>query len=82
MPIESYLRVAEAAQELGVTSQQVRHLIRQGRLRAERINPRLYLVERASVEHYKRSRQPPGRPRRFQASCVASAEEGSVGRRR
>ena len=56
------MRVIEAAEELGVTGQQVRKLIKEGRLRAEQLSPRFYLVERASVEAYKRERRPAGRP--------------------
>jgi hypothetical protein len=42
----------------------VRTLIQQGALQAKRLSPRLYLVQRQSVEHYKHVRRPPGRPRR------------------
>lgn len=63
MPLDDYMRVAEAALELGVTSQQVRQLVKQGRLQAERLSARLYLVERQSVEAYKHSRRSAGRPR-------------------
>lgn len=62
VPLEGYMLVQEAALELGVTDQQVRQLIRRGRLRGERPSPRLHLVERASVEAYKRARRPAGRP--------------------
>jgi excisionase family DNA binding protein len=64
VPLEDYLRVADAALELGVTTRRVRQLIAGGRLRAEPLTPRLYLVERESVERYKRTRRPPGRPAR------------------
>ena len=64
MPLEGYLRVADAALELGLTARRVRQLIAGGALRAERLSPRLYLVERDSVERHKRVRRPPGRPAR------------------
>ncbi len=62
VPLGEYMLVREAARELGVTDQHVRQLIRRGRLVGEQMSPRLYLVERASVETYKRERRPPGRP--------------------
>lgn len=58
------MRVADVAGELGVSGQHVRQLIRREILRAERLSPRLYMVERASVEAYKEGRRPAGRPRR------------------
>jgi excisionase family DNA binding protein len=60
--LDAYMLVREAARELGVTDQHVRQLIRRGRLVGEQPSPRLYLVERASVEAYKRQRRPAGRP--------------------
>ena len=64
MPLEGYIRVADAAVELGVTPRRVRQLIARGVLRAELLSPRLYLVERESVERHKRARRLPGRPGR------------------
>jgi excisionase family DNA binding protein len=52
----------QAANELGVTEGRVRQLIRRGELRAELLRPRFYVVERESVERYKRGRRPRGRP--------------------
>jgi excisionase family DNA binding protein len=60
--LEGYMLVKDAARELGVTDQHVRQLIRRARLIGEQPSPRLYLVERASVEAYKRERRPAGRP--------------------
>ena len=62
VPIDGYVLVVDAATELGVTPQQVRQLIRRGRIAAVKVNPMMYLVERASVEAYKRNRRPAGRP--------------------
>jgi excisionase family DNA binding protein len=64
VPLERFTTVAGAAAELGVSPRRVLQLIATGVLRAESINPRLYLVERASVERYRRDRRPPGRPKR------------------
>jgi excisionase family DNA binding protein len=64
MPVEGFLRVAEAASELGVSARRVRQLIMAGALQAQRLSPRLYLVERTSVERYKGLRRSAGRPRR------------------
>jgi excisionase family DNA binding protein len=60
--LDRYMLVKDAARELGVSDQQVRQLIRRARLVGEQLTPRLYLVERASVEAYKRERRPAGRP--------------------
>jgi excisionase family DNA binding protein len=60
--LDGYMLVKDAARELGVSDQQVRQLIRRARLVGEQLTPRLYLVERASVEAYKRERRPAGRP--------------------
>jgi len=60
--LDGYMLVKDAARELGVSDQQVRQLIRRARLVGEQLTPRLYLVERASVEAYKRQRRPAGRP--------------------
>ena len=58
------MKVLDAARELGVTDRHVRDLIARGVLRAEPVSRRLYLVERESVERYKRERRRPGRPAR------------------
>jgi excisionase family DNA binding protein len=60
--LDGYLLVKDAARELGVSDQHVRQLIRRTRLVGEQLTPRLYMVERASVEAYKRERRPAGRP--------------------
>ena len=62
MALEGYMRVTEAAAALGVTTRRVRQLIEEGVLKAESLSPRMYLVERASVEAYARTRRPAGRP--------------------
>ncbi len=60
--LDGYLLVKDAARELGISDQQVRQLIRRARLVGEQLTPRLYLVERASIEAYKRERRSAGRP--------------------
>ena len=62
MPLAGYMRVADAAIALGVTTRRVRQLITRGVLRAERLSPRLYLVEHETVDRYARTRRPAGRP--------------------
>ena len=62
------MRVADVANELGVTSRHVRTLIERGMLVAERLSPRLYLVQRERVERYKWKRRPAGRPRRVDST--------------
>jgi excisionase family DNA binding protein len=62
MDLKDYVKVTDAASELDVTPRQIRKLIGQGVLRAESLGPRLYLVERTSVNRYKAERRGPGRP--------------------
>ncbi len=62
VPLAGYMRVADAAVALGVTTRRVRLLIVRGSLREERLSPRLYLVERETVNRYARTRRPAGRP--------------------
>jgi excisionase family DNA binding protein len=61
-PLEGWVRVIDAARLLGVSHERVRQLVQRGVLRAERLGPRTILVELASVQAYKRTRRPPGRP--------------------
>ncbi len=62
-PLQGWTDVAGAARELDVTDGRVRQLVRAGLLRAVRIGARTLLVERASVDHYNRTRRPAHRPR-------------------
>jgi excisionase family DNA binding protein len=62
--IEGYVRVTEAAAQLGISRRRILQLINEGRLQAEPLGPRFLVVERASVEEYQRLRRPAGRPRR------------------
>lgn len=62
------LTTRDAAELLGFTVQHVRRLIREGRLRGERLS-RDWLIERESLERYMASRDnlelPIGSPERF-----------------
>lgn len=60
------LTVTEAAGELGMSVRGLQKRIERGDVRAERVNPRLWLIPRAEVERWKRlGRQRPGpRPAR------------------
>ena len=57
--------VAETARELKVTRQRVRDLAVEGKLESVKVGDSL-LIERASVERFKRTRRPAGRPRKDQ----------------
>jgi excisionase family DNA binding protein len=59
-----WMTVHEAATVLGVTDGRVRQLLSAGALRGERLGARMWLLERASVERYKKERRPVGRPRK------------------
>jgi excisionase family DNA binding protein len=73
VPLDRYMRVAEAAAELGVSPRWVVRLIDRGLLRAERAGPQFYLVERDSVTEYQRTRRPAGRPARQTQDGAAEA---------
>jgi excisionase family DNA binding protein len=63
------LTVTQAAQELGVSTARIRQLIAEKRITATWVNPRLYLIERADLDEYRKS--PPskmGRPRKAAAA--------------
>lgn len=61
--LDDWILVVDAADELGVSPRQVLTLISRGTLRAMALNRRMFIVERQSVEQYKKTRRPPGRPR-------------------
>lgn len=48
------MTTAEAAALLGCSQAHVGHLVKTGALRGRALTPRMYLVERASVERYAR----------------------------
>lgn len=60
------LTTAQAAEILGVDSSQVRRLIGEGKIKAARLGPRMWIIEEADLEAYRAS--PPtstyGRPRK------------------
>ncbi|WP_298827497.1 helix-turn-helix domain-containing protein [uncultured Piscinibacter sp.] len=66
MTMADLMTVAEAAQALGVIPRRVRAMIAAGQLRAERSGPRLWLIERATVEALAATegRSRGGRPRK------------------
>lgn len=56
--------VAAAARELGITEQALRHRIRRGEVRAQRIGARLWVIEKEEVERWRnQGRLKPGRKR-------------------
>jgi excisionase family DNA binding protein len=70
-----WVQVIQAADALGVTRQRVLQLIDEGKLVAIRFAPRLFLVNENSIEDYKRTRRPRGRPKK--QGPAASGEAGS-----
>ena len=61
--MENLISVAEAAQELDVTESWVRKLIGRGVITAKKFGSS-YVVDKASVLEYKRTRKDRGRPRK------------------
>ena len=60
------LTVAQAAVELALTPRRVRALITAGRIKAKRVNPRLWLIDRQDLEVVRVRKN--GRPTRAQSS--------------
>lgn len=58
--IGKYLTVTEAAQELHLTSQRVRQLIKSGQLAGVPAHPRLTLIERKALDDFKKLDRPTG----------------------
>jgi DNA-binding transcriptional MerR regulator len=54
MPINDYLTMREAAEELGVTPDALRFAIRRGLITPTRVHTRMNLVTREQVERYRR----------------------------
>lgn len=60
-----YVSVADAARLLGVSGRTIRTRIEQGAMKAEAVNPRLWLIPFEEIERWKGMGSPPrGRPRR------------------
>lgn len=55
--LSAWITVKEASEQLGVTVQGVRWLIREGRVQAQRFGGKVWMVDRASVEAYGSKRQ-------------------------
>lgn len=55
-----YLTVTQAAEELHLTSQRVRQLIKSGQLKGEPAHPRLTLIERKALDEFKKLDRPTG----------------------
>lgn len=64
--IAGFITTKLAASILGVNRERVIQLIREGRVRAKMWSGDVYMVERASVEHYKATNPGRGRPRKQQ----------------
>jgi excisionase family DNA binding protein len=54
MPINGYLTMREAAEELGVTPDTLRFAVRRGLITPTRVHNRMNLVTREQVERYRR----------------------------
>ncbi|MCH7554316.1 MAG: helix-turn-helix domain-containing protein [Chloroflexi bacterium] len=68
--MRGFTTVTDAAERIGSNRQYVRALLAQGRLKGEKINPRLWMISERSLDRYLATRRPPGRPakRRRKAS--------------
>ncbi len=57
-PVEDWITTTQAAELLGITPQYLGELIRGGAFKARKVNPRLLLVNRQSLEGWERKRKP------------------------
>jgi excisionase family DNA binding protein len=60
--LERMATVAEAAKMLGVSPRRVLQFIEDGRLSAQRVTARLYVLDRAEVERFANTPREPGNP--------------------
>ena len=60
--VEGMITVSRAAEVLGVSKRRVLQFIRQKRLKAEQVNPRLWLLDSAEVTRFGRQERRHGRP--------------------
>lgn len=56
--------IQEAAKRLDVTPRRVLQFITQGRLRATKVNPRLYILRETDVEKFAKQPRAPGRKKK------------------
>jgi len=60
--VKGMITVSRAAEVLGVSKRRVLQFIRQKRLKAEQVNPRLWLLDIAEVRRFGRQERSHGRP--------------------
>lgn len=61
----TFLCVAEAAEQIGVTGARVRQLLLTGKLKGQKLGQRAWAIPRREVEEYAAQEPPPtGRPRK------------------
>lgn len=64
MPNKDELTLTQAAAETGLSPHTLKSAIRAGTLYAEKVGERLWLIPRASLEHWQANRPRRGRPAR------------------
>jgi len=52
-----WITTGEAAEILGVTQRWIQRLVKEGKLRGQKISPKQLLIYRPSVEEYQKSQQ-------------------------
>ena len=66
---ENYLTAAEAADRIGCSDARVRQMIRDGEIQAEKISPRMWLIQKSEVERVRKIPYTTGRPRKNKDSA-------------
>lgn len=59
-----YIGTTEAGRRLGLSKQRIHQLIRDGRLPAQLLGPRMYVLREKDVERLRAEPRRPGRPRK------------------
>src|SRR5919199_6253801 len=72
-PVENYVTVSEAAQELGVSPATIRGAIMRGSITAVQLHKRMNLIPRSEVERYRSERL--GRPGKRTVPDAALTEQ-------
>lgn len=59
---EKFLTIPEAADKLGLSPQRVWRFVQEGRLKATKMHPRLWVIREEDLEEFSKEERRPGRP--------------------
>lgn len=76
--MKSWITLTEAAELIGVSKGYVCRLLNDGRIKAERIHQRAWLVDRKSAEQFRDNPPAMGRPRKESKPVVAAKKKATA----